>query len=119
MAKDDYDVLVFKILVYFYAVLKREIVYTDLTFKRSICYDDLAEGYLYDVIDMMQEDGYIKGMTFSKVWGNEQIPLNGFEDLTITSDGIKYLNENRMMAKVKDFFLEHPTLITSLITKLF
>lgn len=67
MAKDDYDVLVFKIILYYYGVLKRETAYTDVSFKAVIKYKDISEEYLSDFIYMMQEDGYISGMTFVRI----------------------------------------------------
>lgn len=67
MAKDDYDVLVYKITLYYYGVLKREIAYTDVSFKAAIKYKDISEEYLSDVIYMMQEDGYISGMAFVRI----------------------------------------------------
>lgn len=54
MAKDDYDVLVFKILLYYYGVLKREIAYTDVSFKAAIKYKDISEEYLSDFIYIIQ-----------------------------------------------------------------
>ena len=67
MANDDYDVLVFKIILCYYGILKREIAYTDVSFKSAIKYKDISEEYLSDVIYMMQEDGYISGLTFVRI----------------------------------------------------
>ena len=36
MAKDYYDVLVFKIILYYYGVLKREIACTDVSLKQLL-----------------------------------------------------------------------------------
>ena len=119
MAKDDYDVLVFKILTYFYGVLKREIAYTDDSFKAAIKFNDISEEYLNDVIYMMQEDGYIKGMTYENAWGNNKICLNEFSDIKISSEGIGYLKNNSTMKKIKESLLEHPELITTLISRIF
>lgn len=119
MARDDYDVLVFKILTYFYGVLKRKIAYTDASFKSAIKFNDISEEYLYDVIYMMQEDGYINGMAFEKVWGNNRIAVGDFSYIRISSKGIDYIQNNSNMHKIKEYFLEHPELITSLITALF
>lgn len=119
MAKDDYDVLVFKILTYFYGVLKRKIAFTDASFKAAIKFNDISEEYLNDVIYMMEEDGYISGMAFEKAWGNNRIALGDFSDIRISSKGIDYIQNNSNMHKVKEYFLEHPELITSLITALF
>ena len=119
MAKDDYDVLVFKILLYYYGVLKREIAYTDVSFKAAIKYKDISEEYLSDVIYMMQEDGYISGMTFVNTWGNNRLAIGDFSYISISSKGIDYIQNNNKMKKVKDHLLEYPELITSLITMIF
>lgn len=119
MARDDYDVLVFKILTYFYGVLKRKIAYTDASFKSAIKFNDISEEYLNDVIYMMQEDGYISGMAFEKAWGNNRIALGEFSDIRISSKGIDYILNNSSMKKIKEYLLEHPELITTLITKIF
>ena len=66
MAKDDYDVLVSKITLYYYGVLKREIAYTDVSFKAAIKYKDISEEYLSDFIYMIQGE-YISGMTFVRI----------------------------------------------------
>lgn len=66
MAKDDYDVLVSKITLYYYGVLKREIAYTDVSFKAAIKYKDISEEYLSDFIYMIQEE-YISGMAFVRI----------------------------------------------------
>ncbi|WP_130820091.1 hypothetical protein [Anaerococcus vaginimassiliensis] len=66
MSKDDYDVLVFKIILYYYGVLKRETAYTDVSFKAAIKYKDISEEYLSDFIYMIQEE-YISGMAFVRI----------------------------------------------------
>lgn len=66
MAKDDYDVLVLKIILYYYGVLKREIAYTDVSFKAAIKYKDISEEYLNDFIYIIHEE-YISGMTFLRI----------------------------------------------------
>ncbi|MDO5014534.1 MAG: hypothetical protein Q4E28_01065 [Clostridia bacterium] len=40
MAKDDYDVIVFKILLYYYAVLKRKIVFEKTSLKYTVTDSD-------------------------------------------------------------------------------
>lgn len=36
MAKDDCYVIVYKMLLYFYAVLKRKVVFNELTFNKAV-----------------------------------------------------------------------------------
>lgn len=117
MAKDDYHVIVFKILVYLYAVLKREIAFDVITFKKAIKYDEINEQYFNSVLDMMKKEDLINGVTVIKAWGNDLIVASDLKDMHITSNGIHYLEENSTMNKIKQFLLENVELITSLITK--
>ena len=36
MAKDDYDVVVYRVLVYLYAVLKHKIIFEEATFRQAV-----------------------------------------------------------------------------------
>lgn len=117
MARDDYDAIVFKILVYLYAVFKRKIPFEKLTFKKATKYDEINEQYFNSVLDMMQKEGLIDGVVFVKAWGHDLILASDLEDMAITYNGIHYLKENDKMSKAKTFLLENVELITSLIEK--
>ena len=45
MAKDDYDVIVFKILLYFYGCLKHDIKFEQVTFEKTVGMKDISEEY--------------------------------------------------------------------------
>ncbi len=94
IAKDDYDVIVFKVLLYYYAVLKRKILFEKITFDKVIGINDISEEYFIEVLLMMQEDGYIKNLVVKKAWGGDYILLSDFDEIKITSKGIEYLKEN-------------------------
>lgn len=64
---------------------------------------------------MMQEDEFIKGLSFSNVWGSEIILINDYHNMKITSKGIDYLIENAKMKQVKKFLLESKDIFASLI----
>lgn len=102
MAKDDYNVVVFKILTYLYACLKRITLFDEDVFKQIIDKRKIADEYLTDILHMMTEEGMITGLVFTKAWGNTYILANEYGDMKITSSGIKYLNENSTMSKIKD-----------------
>lgn len=93
MSKDDYDVIVFKILVYLYAVLKRKVIFEEKAFYHAI--GEINNRYLVDVLNFMQEEGLISGLVFVKAWGNENILCNDLINLKITVQGIHYLEENK------------------------
>ena len=94
MVKDDYDVIVFKVLLYYYAVLKRKILFEKITFDKVIGINDISKEYFIEVLLMMQEDGYIKNLVVKKAWGGDYIFLSDFDEIKITSKGIEYLKEN-------------------------
>lgn len=115
MAKDDYDVVVFKILLYYYAVFKGTILFNEAEFKRAIKYDSFTDGYLERILKLMSEENLINGVHVSKAWGNQYMMLNNLSDIEITAVGIHYLKENSRMETVKKYLLDHIEMITSLI----
>lgn len=120
MAKDDYNVLVFRILTYFYGCLKRATLFDEDIFKKVIGADTIPEGYIVDVLRMMENDGLITGLTFIKAWGNEYILISDLKDIYITSKGIEYIQDNKTMKKIKEKIMENTAdNITTLIKLVF
>lgn len=115
MARDDYDVVVFKILLYYYALFKGTILFNEAEFKRAIKYDFFADGYLERVLKLMSEEYVINGVHVTKAWGNQYMMLNNLSDIEITAEGIRYLKENSQMENVKKYLLDHTEMISSLI----
>ena len=116
MAKDDYDVIVFKLLTYLYAVAKRKIPYDKHTFDATVKMDNINEAYFAYVIYMMLQEKLIDGVKVIRVWGNEFILAGDISDAFITADGIHYLKENSRMKRAKEWFKENAEYITKLIT---
>lgn len=115
MAKDDYDYIVFKILTYSYGVLKHKYNFDKEVFRWEIT-KDIQDEYLSEVLYMMQEDeNLIKGLTFTKAWGGVKILISEYEDIRITVEGIRYLNENARMQRIAKETIEGITLIASLV----
>lgn len=102
MAKDDYDVIVFKILTYLYACRKRKIVFDEDVFKAAISYGAIQEDYFMDIRYMINEEGLIERVGFTKAWGGNVIALFSLNELRISSVGVRYLTDNVNMEKVKD-----------------
>ena len=111
MAKDDYFVLVYKLLTILYTTLKNGKVVTDSELK------ELSEGLPLDyweyILKSLSEDGYITGVKpISSLSGNSiQITT-----LQITPKGIEYLQDNSKMKKAKEVLKNIPQWI-ALITK--
>lgn len=68
MARNDYHLIVYKILLYYYACLKREAVFNETVFKKDI--GDVEENYLEDIIRNLVIEEYIRGLHFTKAWGS-------------------------------------------------
>ena len=115
MPANDYDVIVFKLLVYFYACLKRTTVFKQGEFDLITKKADVNEEYLLDVLEMMQDEGLIKGLTFKRAWGQVLILASDLTDVKITPTGIHYLKENAIMQKVLRFLLDKSDKIISLV----
>jgi len=115
MAKDDYNVIVYKVLLYLYAIFKRKIPFDETEFKKSILKSGISEDYLIEVLKLMQDEELIKGLKFISAWGCELLLINEIRNAKITAKGIEYLTENSRMQKVKEFLIENVDIFASLI----
>lgn len=106
MAKDDYDYIVFKILTYLYSCLKRQISFNKTVFESVVITKKVQDGYLTDILRMMEEENLIEGLSFVKAWGNEYIISNDIENIRITGAGIRYVLNNDKMKQIKKLILE-------------
>lgn len=107
MAKDNYDYIVFRILVYLYACLKRKCSYDSRVLTRKVVTEAVQEDYFVDVLRMMQQEGLVEGLTFTRAWGQEFLLVGGLEQLQITAQGIRYLLDNGTMKKIKEKVLKN------------
>ena len=99
MAKDDYHVVVFRILKYLYQQLKKGLpVETEMLLHDSkIC--NINESYWRYIMTSMQEKGLITGL--EKGEGEPYAPLETqLKDVQITPDGIDLLSDSKMSDKV-------------------
>lgn len=101
MSRDDYHVIVYKILSYLYACLKQgesiDIEYlTAENFKINI-------EYWYYILRHLLEYGYIEGIVLVPILGLESKGVKLTSKTTITPKGIEFLQDNSMMNKTKEF----------------
>ena len=115
MAKDDHNIIIFKILVYLYAVFKGTEVFDQVSFDKAIGRKDINEDYLFRLYKMMSDEGFIEKLSFKKVWGGDFIPLFDESDITITYKGIRYLEENDSMKKTAAFLYDKADTIIKLL----
>lgn len=102
MAKDDYFVLAYKILSYLYTKMKEGENIDPEIIKADSAYIRVNERYWAEVMAMLQDQGYIRGLTITKAWGDVKI-IQNLEDCKITPDGIAYLHDNSTIQKAKEF----------------
>ena len=114
MAKDDFDVIAYRVLVYLYACLKREIMFEDVTFYESVRKNVSSDTYFADILRMMQAEGLIEGLEFANAWGGDCILVSSASDARITAAGIRYLKENGTMKRVGDALKETVDIISKL-----
>lgn len=112
MARDDYFVLVYKLLKILYLTLKSGKAVTNDELKK------LSEGIPLDyweyILKSLNEEGYITGIVpVNTLSGNSIKIIN----LQITPKGIEYLQENSKMKKAGEFVKKLPQWI-ELIAKL-
>lgn len=98
MAKDDYDVLVFKILTYLYRKLKSS--YVDDLYLFPLTDDfPINEEYFLSILEDLSDKKYIKNLNIKKAWGGDYVSYD-LSKLAITGDGITYLRDNSRMKKI-------------------
>lgn len=115
MAKDDYDVIVYKVLLYLYAVLKRKISFDRRAFDALIERQDIAEEYFVDILRMMTAEELIEGAVFVRTWSTDYILISPLSQITITAKGIRYLKDNSAMKKVMESLRQIPGMVSDLI----
>lgn len=107
MAKDDYYVLVAKILVYLYKKYKQKDV--DEDYITPLTKDFPVEGeQLMETIAMLIDQGYVKG-TLVKAWGGDIVYID-YHSLKITPAGIDYLQDNSKIRKICETLEEAKTI---------
>lgn len=102
MAKDDYYVIAYRILVYLYECLKNgenpDIEYIQYNSKAI----NISENYWEYIMRHLYEEEYLEGMSLIPVVGRCKI-VRLTKDIMITPKGIEFLNDNSAMSKAKEF----------------
>lgn len=102
MAKDDYFVIVYKILAYLYIKLKNgeEIEPEQLMYDGGLF--TINRKYWVYILYNMVDSGYIRGLTDIKA-GEGYYLKEQLKNCEITPKGIEYLCENSTLEKAKQF----------------
>ena len=102
MAKDDYYVIVYKILSYLYMKLKRgEPIEPEMLMYDGGLFSINRQYWVY-ILDNMLDQGYIRGMHNVRV-GEGYYVKEQLANCEITPKGIGYLCDNSLMEKAKQF----------------
>lgn len=104
MAKDDYYVIVYKILAYLYDQLKKGKNIEESMIRSSGRMFSINDRYWEYIIINLYEERYISGILITKAYGG--ILIENLGDMMITPKGIDYLFENSMFEKAKKFLRE-------------
>lgn len=99
MAKNDYFVVVYRILTYLYECFKAgERPDPELFGPDAL---GINNGYWTNVMESIYNEGYIIGITMVPCLGGA--PGIKILNLKITQRGIEYLQENSTMSKAREF----------------
>ena len=103
MAKDDYFVLVYKILKALYECLKKGCDVDLDRLKPGTKDFPITEKYWEYIWEKMISEGLVEGAGTNPILGGD-LGLYFTDRLAITPKGIEYLQENKMMKKVAGAF---------------
>ena len=100
MAKDDYHVIVYRLLKYLYECLKED----QLVRQEVLCAEFFAinDNYWEYIIRNLFLDGYVEGVGLATVFGKPDESIKILSNFKITPKGITYLSENSALQKVKN-----------------
>nr|DAH46069.1 MAG TPA: YjcQ protein [Bacteriophage sp.] len=105
MAKDDYYVIVYKILSYLYQCLKLGKKIDEKCIDNDNKYISINLDYWKYIIVKLIDEEYISDVQYDRTWCGEII-ISNLDQAQITPKGIEYLNENSLMEKAKKFLKE-------------
>lgn len=103
MAKDDYFVIVYKILAYLYVQLKVGKPVDGSMISADGGLFQIPESYHSYIISSLLNEGYITGVR-TRTWGGDEII--DLSQCQITPKGISYIFENSLLEKAKQFLKE-------------
>ena len=102
MAKNDYHVVVYRVLTYLYDCLKRGDDPDPQKLAAIARLAEVGDRYWHYILRSLMDYGFVKGAARVDIDGTYERILN-LERAEITPTGIEYLTENSFMAKVGRF----------------
>ena len=111
MARDDYYVIVGKVLGYLYLKLKSKSK-KGIEYLQPMSKDfPIQQDYFEYVISNLCTEGYIDGVVIVRAWGGGIVMLDITEDVHITPKGIEYLRQNDVIHKILERLPEFAGLV--------
>lgn len=110
MARDDFYVIVYQILAYLYVKLKEGERPDAKMLEPDSNYLKINKQYWADIMGILLDEGYIKGISITKPWGGQHIVEN-LDDCRITIKGIEYLCDNKFLNKAKQFLKDTKAIV--------
>jgi len=100
VSRDDYFVIVYKLLKYLYECLKKS-KYPDINVLDADFFS-IDTPYWEYIISNLRNDGYITGVALVDILGRREPCVKILPNMAITPKGILYLEENSVFQKVKE-----------------
>ena len=100
MAKDDMEVVIYKILMYLYECMKRDVMPDLKKYGWHSELIDIPQQYWCKIIRVLVEKGLVKG--FSVCPTKDGILIETKPPIEITYEGREFLRENSGMKKAKE-----------------
>ena len=116
MAKDDYHVIVCKILLYLYNCLKGRIAFDTKELNAIVDKSGINENYWNYILYHIASEGLIEGLCYTKTMSQKVIITNDLSCCQISPKGIEYLQENSSMGRAKEFIKEAGGLAATLLS---
>lgn len=106
MKKDDYFVIVYRILAYLYECLKKGEKPSAEYLEHGTEAFPVNQIYWSCIVRSLQERGYIKGVHIIPVVGADDGVVEITPSVHITMEGVVFLQENSTFERVKKFLKE-------------
>ena len=100
MAKDDMNLIIYKILRYLYGCNKSGKTTTFSDMFSALEFGNIPPNYLSQILSELIDAGYIKGVMLTPTKGVTVITVS--DNARITLKGVEYLDENSRMKKAAD-----------------
>lgn len=114
MAKDDMEVIMYKILKYLYECMKRDVKPQLEDFSWNSKLFQIPQSYWCKIIITLVNRGYIAGF---KIFSNtkDAPTIQTDRPFEITFEGVQFLEENSRMQKAKEYCAETFSVILSAV----